>query len=311
MLKINLLNGKGSKDPIKPNLAAQEDQEMGATDTIGGVEGMEELKLIESSIVPVYSDREERILINARDLHKFLGSGRQFANWIRDRIERYNFSEGEDYISFNEIIKRESGGGTTRIEYLLCSEMAKEIAILENNEKGRMVRKYFIECEKRLRRTGGVINAESAEKLRQRAKRLDIMDRNSRSRQAQILKSAANFFMAVLSDVNMQVIVSEITALIAGKRLVDLPEAERFYSAAEIGKMCGVSAGLVEQVVNELGLKTDKYGTFILSEGPNSKPTFQYRLKAVGKIREFLDGMESMSDDLPLEEDFGFSGFFL
>jgi phage anti-repressor protein len=61
--------------------------------------------------------------------------------------------------------------------------MAKEIAILANNEKGRMIRKYFIECEKRLKKTGGVINAEAAEKLRQRAKRLDIMDRNSRSRQ--------------------------------------------------------------------------------------------------------------------------------
>jgi hypothetical protein len=140
------------------------------------------------------------------------------------------------------------------------------------------------------------------------------MDRNSRSRQAQILNSTAKFFMAVLSDVNMQVIVSEITALIAGKRLIDLPEAERFYSAAEIGEMCDISPGLVEQVVNELGLKTDDYGMFILSENPdNGKQTvtFQYRAKAVGEIREFLDDMKSTSNDLLLDEEFDLSGFFL
>jgi hypothetical protein len=101
--------------------------------------------------------------------------------------------------------------------------------------------------------------------------------------------------------------------LIAGKRLVDSPEAERFYSIEEIGELCGINTGFAEQVVNELKLKTDEYGMLILSERPDGKQAaaFQYRLKAVEKIREFIAVLkQSTSDDLPLEDVY-FSGFFL
>lgn len=42
-------------------------------------------------------------------------------------------------------------GGRSRIEYALSLDMAKEISMLEGNEKGKQARRYFIECEKRLR----------------------------------------------------------------------------------------------------------------------------------------------------------------
>jgi phage anti-repressor protein len=276
---------------------------------------MEGLKIIESSLVPVYSDRDERIWINARDLHRFLESGRQFSNWIRDRIERYKFSEEEDYTSFNEIVKRESGGGTTRVEYLLSLEMAKEIAMLESNDKGRMIRRYFIECERRLKAAGSVISSGDAEKLRQRAKRLDIMERNARSRQAWILKSAAEFFKAILSDATMRAIVSEIAVLITGKRLVELPEAERLYPASEIGEMCGISAGMVERIAESLRLNTGEYGVFVLGESSRSEKraaAFLYKRKAAEKIREFLDAVNSAPlEDIRLDDEFDLNGFYL
>jgi phage anti-repressor protein len=278
------------------------------------VRRMDGLKVIESSIVPIYSDKEERILVNARDLHKFLESGRQFANWIRDRMERYNFVEGEDYTSFNEVIKRESGGGTTRIEYLLTLETAREIAMVESNEKGRMIRKYFIECERRLRTSGSAVNAEVTEKLRQQEKYLAIMDRNARSRQAQVLKSAAEFFKSILPDMSMQAIVGEITTLVTGKCLVDPPQPEGLYSAAEIGEMCGISVSTVGRIADELGLKTGEYGMFTLSKNPSSGSqvtTFQYKLKAAEKIREFLDAVKKISaEDDVLEEEFDLSCLF-
>lgn len=72
------------------------------------------------------------------------------ANWIKNRIDNYGFQENVDYVSFDEVIKRATGA-TTRKEYILTLDTAKEIAMVENNAKGRMVRRYFIEAEKRYR----------------------------------------------------------------------------------------------------------------------------------------------------------------
>lgn len=88
--------------------------------------------------------------VNARDLHAVLGVGRDFSNWIRSRIKKFGFVENVDYQSFAQIGEREIGA-TVRIDYALSLNMAKELAMIENNEKGRQVRRYFIECEEKLK----------------------------------------------------------------------------------------------------------------------------------------------------------------
>ena len=88
--------------------------------------------------------------VNARELHEKLGNKKQFANWIQLRIEQYGFVENQDFQVFNQKVKN-SNGGRSRIEYALSLDMAKELCMVENNEKGRMIRKYFIEVEKKAR----------------------------------------------------------------------------------------------------------------------------------------------------------------
>ena len=89
-------------------------------------------------------------LCNARDLHAFLQVGRDFTNWIKHRISRYCFVEGEDFLVFAR-----SGenllGGRPAADFHLTLDMAKELAMVENNHKGREARRYFIACEKALR----------------------------------------------------------------------------------------------------------------------------------------------------------------
>lgn len=85
--------------------------------------------------------------VNARELHQFLESKYQFANWIQERIIKYGFVKNQDYEVFKENLKN-SNGGRPQIEYALSVDMAKELSMVENNEKGRLARKYFIECEK-------------------------------------------------------------------------------------------------------------------------------------------------------------------
>lgn len=109
------------------------------------------LQVLEKGLVPIYSDENAETLINGRELHEFLGSKRQFADWIKDRIEKYSFIENEDFYIISQICETSSGGGTVKKEYILKIDTAKEIAMVENNSKGRQVRKYFIEAEKRFK----------------------------------------------------------------------------------------------------------------------------------------------------------------
>ena len=93
------------------------------------------------------TEKDGRKAVNARELHAFLGVGKDFSSWIKERISKYGFVENQDYFSFTEIGEREIGA-TVRKEYALSLDMAKELSMVENNEKGRLARKYFIECEK-------------------------------------------------------------------------------------------------------------------------------------------------------------------
>ena len=94
-------------------------------------------------------DGINQLAVNARDLHKFLKVGRRFTTWIQGRIAEYGFAENLDFISFSQSGEKPKGGRPT-VEYHLTLDMAKELSMVENNEEGRKVRRYFIRCEKDL-----------------------------------------------------------------------------------------------------------------------------------------------------------------
>lgn len=111
-----------------------------------------ELKKVEEGVIQIYENEKREKLINARELHKKLENKRQFSDWIKQRIDKYKFIENEDFITFHKFVKRgENNLGTRLTEYYLTIGMAKELCMVENNENGRMIRKYFIETEKRYR----------------------------------------------------------------------------------------------------------------------------------------------------------------
>ncbi|MDM8346457.1 antA/AntB antirepressor family protein [Pseudochrobactrum sp. sp1633] len=86
--------------------------------------------------------------VNGRDLHRFLEVGKDFSTWIKDRVAQYGFSENTDYVVFPEIGENSKGGRPSK-EYAVSIDMAKELAMVERNEKGKQARQYFIECERR------------------------------------------------------------------------------------------------------------------------------------------------------------------
>ena len=90
---------------------------------------------------------ENQLGVNARDVHTMLEVKTDFSDWIKRRIKQCKFEENYDYISFLKIEEREIGA-TQRIEYIISLDMAKHLGMMERNEKGHEVRKYFIEQEK-------------------------------------------------------------------------------------------------------------------------------------------------------------------
>ncbi|EFM8845312.1 phage antirepressor Ant, partial [Escherichia coli] len=93
---------------------------------------------------------ETTLLVNARDLHTFLDVGKRFASWIVERIAEYGFVENQDFMIISQVRKK-IGRGRPAKDYHLTLDTAKELAMVERNEKGRQIRRYFIECEKKLR----------------------------------------------------------------------------------------------------------------------------------------------------------------
>ncbi|EEX8329457.1 phage antirepressor Ant [Escherichia coli] len=105
-----------------------------------------------TQLIPVFEgtiSNEPTLLVNARDLHGFLEVGKDFSNWIRARLNEYGFVENLDYILFSPNLAKTPG--RRRKDYHLTLDTAKELAMVEHNEKGRQIRRYFIECEKKLR----------------------------------------------------------------------------------------------------------------------------------------------------------------
>ena len=90
--------------------------------------------------------------VDARDLHAFLGVGRDFTNWIKNRIKQWGFKEGKDYVVLDSpVLANQVGHGGNRRskEYAVTLDMAKHLSMIERTQRGYEAREYFIECERR------------------------------------------------------------------------------------------------------------------------------------------------------------------
>lgn len=116
--------------------------------------------------------------VNARDLHEFLEIKKDFATWIKDRIKKYDFQDGVDFVTFCHSPELGSGNRGARIDYHLTLDMAKELSMVERNAKGKEARQYFLECERAAKAAPAPIAIPThAEALRLAA---DALDQNEK-----------------------------------------------------------------------------------------------------------------------------------
>ena len=91
-------------------------------------------------------------LVDARELHQFLHVVTRFNDWIVRRIEEYGFIKNDDFLVTQKRVTNEGRGGNRKeiSDYHLTLDMAKQLTMVERNDKGREARRYFIDCERRL-----------------------------------------------------------------------------------------------------------------------------------------------------------------
>lgn len=211
--------------------------------------------------------------VSARELHSFLESRQDFSTWIKNRIERYEFVENQDFVRFH---KKMEANNATMIEYFVSVGMAKELAMVENNDKGSQARKYFIECEKKLKEqtTPQPIQpiGEVEDKLRTIILALDYSSISPVAKETAIITSAET-----------------LTGVSIGYR----PQIEQTtYSAKELGDVLGISANRVGRIANSHGLKTKEYGLYYLNKSQHSDKQvehFRYFEKSIDKFKSILE----------------------
>ena len=99
----------------------------------------------------------ERITLSARELHEFLGVSTRYNDWIKRMVE-YGFNENTDYQAITQKRVTAQGNETSFIDHEITLDMAKEIAMIQRSDKGKEVRQYFLELERRWNNPEAVMN---------------------------------------------------------------------------------------------------------------------------------------------------------
>ena len=89
-------------------------------------------------------------LVSARELHEFLEVTERFQQWLDKRIEKYEFVENEDFTSVKSFTVVNNGARKEIQDYVITTDMAKELSMIQNTARGKEARKYFIQCEKQV-----------------------------------------------------------------------------------------------------------------------------------------------------------------
>ena len=96
-----------------------------------------------NELIPIQTNQQMEPVISGRDLYDFLEIKDNYTDWFK-RMTGYGFEEGKDFIG----ISRESTGGRPSIDHALKLDTAKEISMIQRNERGKEARQYFISVEK-------------------------------------------------------------------------------------------------------------------------------------------------------------------
>jgi len=149
----------------------------------------------------------ENPTVSGRDLHEFLEIETQYTIWF-PRMTEYGFKENQDFnlIFFDEVRLEGDREVTRRItDHALTIDMAKEICMIQRNDKGKEARQYFIEVEKKYTQLAYNLPTDYLSALKalvvSEETKIQLIEQNKKQEeQIAILAPKGEFFDAVASS---------------------------------------------------------------------------------------------------------------
>lgn len=214
----------------------------------------------------------DRPAVSARDLHDFLEVKTAYKDWF-PRMCEYGFTEGEDFCSFLS----ESTGGRPAQDAVLTIDMAKELCMIQRNEKGKQARQYFLQIEK---------DWNSPEKVMARALQIagDKLKRLENKVEADAPKV---LFADAVSASKTSILVGELAKLMK-QNGVDIGQHRLFGWMRENGYLIrrnGTDFNMPTQKSMDLGLFTVKETAITHSDGT---VTVSKTTKVTGKGQQYF-----------------------
>lgn len=221
----------------------------------------------------------DRPAVSARDLHDFLEVKTAYKDWF-PRMCEYGFTEGED---FNPLkIERVQNEGERMVartvdDAVLTIDMAKELCMIQRNEKGKQARQYFLQIEK---------DWNSPEKVMPRALQIagDKLKRLENKVEADAPKV---LFADAVSASKTSILVGELAKLLK-QNGVDIGQHRLFRWMRENGYLIrrnGTDFNMPTQKSMDLGLFTVKETAITHSDGT---VTVSKTTKVTGKGQQYF-----------------------
>lgn len=98
-------------------------------------------------LIKIEVNENQEPIVNGRELYEALNVRTPYTQWF-ERMKEYGFTENIDFCTVSQKCEIANGGYQEKINHAIKLDMAKEIAMIQRNDKGKEVRKYFIQVEK-------------------------------------------------------------------------------------------------------------------------------------------------------------------
>lgn len=222
----------------------------------------------------------DKLTLSDRELYKELNIAGRFSRWF-EQMSEYGFEKNVDFTSVQNCTVVNNGATRELQDYRITLDMAKEIAMLQRNEKGKEIRRKLIELEKAW---------NSPEKVMARA--LDIAHKTIANLQIENeeMKPKAIFADAVATS-DTSILIGDLAKLIK-QNGTDIGQKRLFERMRNDGYLIkkGTSKNMPTQMAMEKGLFEVKERTISNPDGStritrNTKVTGKGQIYFINKFK--------------------------